>query len=163
MAHVIREQKLIDSNRRALVKYVILGDATPTANARLLDASALAFSLNANGQILGAGTDVLPDGYQLSINRIFGYSKLAGYIILKWEGDSNTEIITVGANGQFDFSFTSSGGGSIPNPEANTTGDILYTSVAPTVGDTITLFIDVKKDGGDYDQGQTADPRSFNR
>ena len=164
MANVVREQKLIDSTRKALVKYVVLSDGTATANTRLLDASGLAYSLNANGQILGVGTDIKSDGYVLTINRIFGYSKLAGYVSLKWEGDANSEIVTFGGNGQFDFNFAEGGtAGSISNPEANATGDILYTTVAPTNGDTFTLFVELKKDGGSYDQGQTADPTAFNR
>jgi hypothetical protein len=53
-------------------------------------------------------------------------------------------------------------GAVISNPEANATGDILLTAVTPSGADTITLFLDLRKDSRDYDSGQTADPVAFN-
>lgn len=166
MPNVVREQRLVDSTNRAVIKYVVISDGTAEANTRLLDASSLAFSLNANGKILGAGSDVRPGGYGLTIKKIFGSctSKHPGHVRLQWEGAANSEIITFGGNGNFDFNFDSSGlSAVISNPEANATGDILYTTDGMASGDTFTLFLEIKKSGRDFDQGQTADPAAFNR
>lgn len=157
MANVIRQQKLIDSNKRALVKYVILSDGTQEANTRLLDASSLEFALNATGVISQTNPK---SNYRTSIKKIKAYSKTAGSVRLKWEGDANSEIITFGS-ASVDFNFENDGA-VITNPEANATGDILISTLGLTSGDTITLFLDIRKDSLDYDAGQTADPYAFN-
>lgn len=157
MANVIREQKLIDSNKRALVKYVILSDGTQESNTRLLDASSLQFALNATGVISQTNPK---SNYRTSIKKIKAYSKTAGSVRLKWEGDANSEIITFGS-ASVDFNFENDGA-VITNPEANATGDILISTLGLTSGDTITLFLDIRKDSLDYDAGQTADPYAFN-
>lgn len=158
MANVIREQKLIDSNKRSLIKYVIVSDGTQESNTRLVDASSLAFAMNATGVI--SQTD-MKSNYKTTIKKIKAYSKTAGSVRLKWEGDANSEIITFGS-ASVDFNFENDGA-VISNPEANATGDILISTVGLSSGDAITLFIDLKKNSEDYDAGQTADAYAFNR
>lgn len=158
MANIIREQKLIDSNKRALIKYVILSDGTQEANTRLVDASSLAFALNTNGVI--SQTD-MKSNYRTTIKKIKAYSRTSGSLRLKWQGDANSEIITFGS-GSVDLNFENDGA-VITNPEANATGDILLTTANIVFGDTVTMFIDLKKNSEDYDAGQTADPYAFNR
>ena len=157
MANVIKEQRLIDSNKRTLVKYVILSDGTQEANTRLLDASSLAFALNATGVISQTNPK---SNYRTSIKKIKAYSKTTGSVRLIWEGDANSEIITFGS-ATVDFNFENDGA-VITNPEANATGDILISTLGLTTGDAITLFLDLRKDSLDYDAGQTADPYAFN-
>lgn len=157
MANTIREQKLIDSNKRALVKYVILSDGTQESNTRLLDASSLAFALNATGVISQTNPK---SNYRTSIKKIKAYSKTAGSVRLKWEGDANSEIITFGS-ASVDFNFENDGA-VITNPEANATGDILISTLGLAAGDAVTIFLDIRKDSLDYDAGQTADPYAFN-
>lgn len=159
MANVIREQRLIDSNKRALIKYVILSDGTQESNTRLLDASSLAFSLNANGYIMQSNTHI-KSNYRTTIKKIKAYSRTGGSFRLKWEGDANSEIITFGS-GSVDFTFENDGA-IISNPEANATGDILLSTANLAFGDTTTIFLDLRKDSLDYDAGQTADPYAFN-
>jgi hypothetical protein len=159
MANVIREQRLIDSNKRALIKYVILSDGTQEANTRLLDASSLAFSLNANGYIMQSNTHI-KSNYRTTIKKIKAYSRTGGSFRLKWEGDANSEIITFGS-GSVDFTFENDGA-IISNPETNATGDILLSTANLAFGDTTTIFLDLRKDSLDYDAGQTADPYAFN-
>ena len=158
MANSIAEQKLIDSNKRALIKYVILSDGTQEANTRLLDASALSFALNATGVI--SQTD-MKSNYRTTIKKIKAYSRTSGSIRLKWQGDANSEIITFGS-ASVDLNFENDGA-VISNPEANATGDILVSTANLVSGDAITIFIDLKKNSEDYDAGQTADPYAFNR
>lgn len=161
MANVITEQKLIDSNKRALIKYTMTLD-TAVANNTLVDASNLKFALNANGFIMTSNTDPKAS-YGLSVKRVFGVAKANAYVKLQWAGDANTDMIIIG-DGSFDFDFQSMGdGATISNNSANATGDILMTVVAPGATDMLTLFLDLRKNGSDYDSGQTADPVSFNR
>jgi hypothetical protein len=160
MANIIREQRLIDSNKRSLIKYVILSDGTQESNTRLIDASNLSFALNANGYIMSS--NVHPKlNYRTTVRKIKAYSRTGGSFRLKWEGDANSEIITFGS-GSVDFTFENDGA-VISNPEANATGDILLSTSNIVVGDTTTIFIDLRKDSLDYDAGQTADPYAFNR
>jgi hypothetical protein len=160
MANTIREQRLIDSNKRALIKYVILSDGTQESNTRLIDASNLALALNANGFIMSS--NVHPkSNYRTTVRKIKAYSRTSGSVRLKWEGDANSEIITFGS-ASIDFNFENDGA-IIWNPEANATGDILISTANLAVNDTITIFIDLKKNSEDYDAGQTADPYAFNR
>lgn len=159
MANTIREQRLIDSNKRTLVKYVIISDGTQESNTRLLDASTLAFSLNANGYIMQSNTHP-KSTYKTSIKKIKAYGRSSGTLRLKWEGDANSEIVVFGSSidlGEEGESVL------IQNPEANATGDILVSTANLVFGDAVTLIIDLKKDNAYYDAGQTARPYDFNR
>lgn len=165
MANLLREHRLIDNNKRALLKYVFVSDGTAAANVTLVDASTLNYALNANGYIMSSNTNPLAT-YRTSIKRIFGYANgptAGSYYKLQWGSSANTEIITFGSS-QFDYNFSINGDTAlINNPDANSTGDILLTVSNMGAGNTFTLFIDLKKDNNDYDAGQTADPRAFNR
>lgn len=162
MANVIRNQRLIDNNKRSLTKIVLVSDGTEEANTLIIDASNLRFALNANGYIMSGNTDT-KSLYRTTVKRVFGMSSGESHTRIQWEGDANSEIITFG-QGNFDYDFSSMGDGAvISNPEANATGDILISTSNLDAGDTITLFVDLRKDARDYDAGQTADPVAFNR
>jgi hypothetical protein len=160
MANTIKEQRIIDSNKRALIKYVILSDGTQESNTVLVDASTLAFALNTNGFIMSSNTDPKPN-YRNAIKRIWSSGKNTGTIRLKWQGDANSEIVILGT-GTSDIGFEYVGG-LITNPEANATGDILISTLGMANGDAMTIMLELKKDSLDYDAGQTADPYAFNR
>lgn len=160
MANVITEQRLIDTNKRALIKYVIVSDGTQESNTRLVDASTLAYALNTNNQIMTSNTDP-KSVYRTSIKKIKAYSKTAGVIRLKWQGNANSDIIAFGT-ASVDFNFENDGA-VITNPEANATGDILVSTLGMANGDAVTIFLDLKKNSEDYDAGQTADAYAFNR
>jgi len=164
MANRVVSQTLIDTNKRTLLKYVIIADGTATANASLIKFNELKFALNANGAV--SNTDPKAN-YGVSIKRVYGYSKIqnaGGYITLKWENVGNTEILAFGSN---DIDIDLSGGISgdsavITSPAANNKG-IIYSATSPTSGDVINLFIDLRKDSRDFDAGQSADPVAFNK
>ena len=161
MANLIREQRIIDNNKRALIKYVMTLD-TAVANTVLVNASTLNLALNTNGYIMSSNTDPKSQ-YRTTIKRVFGNAKANAYIKLQWQGATNSEIITI-SSGNFDYSFDNMGdGATIPNPEASSNGQILMTVVTPSSADAATIFLDLRKDGRDYDSGQTADPVAFNR
>lgn len=164
MANLIREQRIIDNNKRTLVKYIFLSDGSASANVRLLDASTLRFALNANGYIMSSNTHPR-SSYGISIKRIFGIGHFSnnGYFKIQWDSAANSEILILNDKA-FDFDFHSMGdGATISCPDANATGDILMSDASTAAGDNFTLFIDIRKNQSDYDQGQTADPAAFNR
>ena len=166
MANYIKEHRLYDTNRRTLLKYVCVSDGTQFANTTLVDVSSLSYALNANGYIMTS--NVHPkSSYGTTIVSIKGNASLGNsaksFLKLQWEGDSNSEIIV--ATDYFDYG--GSGGGSVvgafTNPESNSTGDILISTVNMEANDVFTIFVELKKEAIDYDQGQTADPAAFNR
>jgi len=161
MANQITEQRIIDNNKRALLKYVATLD-TAAANNLLVNVSTLRFAMNANNMIMVSDTDQ-KNLYRTTVKRVFGTAKANAYFRLLWQGANTADIVTIG-NGNFDYDFQSMGDGAvISNPDANSNGDILLTVVTPSSADMLTLFIDLRKDNRDYDAGQTADPVAFNR
>jgi hypothetical protein len=161
MANVIREQRLVDNQKRTLVKYVATLD-TAAANTILLDTSSLRFALNTNGQVMTANANI-KSSYRTTIKRIYGQAKANAYFKVLWQGSNTADIITINT-GNFDYSFDSMGDGAvISNPETTSNGTILLNVVTPSSADTLTLFIDLRKDSRDYDAGQTADPVAFNQ
>lgn len=167
MANIIVKTNLIDSTKRALIRYVIHSDSTAEANTKILDVSGLANSLNANGYIMTGDTHA-KSVYRTSVQRVFGSyaAKNKGHIELGWEmtnGISNNDgvFVTVG-EGFFDYNFTGTGhGDAIPTPGGNTTGDIIMTAGFANL-DHVTIYVDLKKDNRDFDAGQTRDPLAFN-
>lgn len=160
MANLIREQRLVDNNKRTLLKYVFISDGTTNANSVLVDVSTLRFAMNANGYIMQSNTHP-KSAYRTTITRIFSVGRGNGALKLQWHGDANSEIIVIPA-GSVDLTFEGLGGGVISNPEANSTGDILLSTSNVSTGEHFTVLIDLKKDARDYDAGQTADPAAFN-
>jgi hypothetical protein len=163
MANLVREHKLIDSTKRTLIKYVIIGDGTPAANTVLVDTSMLSNALNTAGYIRSANTDPLAK-YEVAVKRLHGQlsANVGSFIKLQWHGAQNSEIVAVGA-GSFDFNFETSGDSAlIPNNEASSNGDILYSTGNLPAGACLTLFVDLKKNNTSYSAGQHADPAAFN-
>jgi len=166
MANVITQTKLIDSTKRALIRYVIRSDGTAEANTKILDVSGLAYSLNTSGKIM-TGNTASRNLYRTSIVRVFGSyaAKNKGHLELGWEstnGSNNVNgILTVG-EGFFDYNFTGLGhGDAVSTPTSNVNGDIILTASLTNL-DNITIYIDLKKNSNDFDAGQTADPAAFN-
>lgn len=165
MANIFSEQKLIDNNDIAFIKYTGILD-TDINGSVLIDASNLANSLNANGQIMVSNTHPLPV-YDIHVKKVWGDASLAGgYIRLHWDGDADTtteNIIIVGSEGYFNYDMETLGYHAvIPNNNANTTGDILISAADVAANDTYTLFVLVGKNGQHYSQGQHVDPAAFN-
>jgi hypothetical protein len=161
MANILKEQRLIDNNKRALLKYVFISDGTTEANTKLVDVSTLANALDTTGQIMSGSTNVRSK-YTTTIKRVYGNYSGTGHIKLQWHGDANSEIVVFGAGGvDLDFERRAEGA-VIPNPEANTSGDILFSTSNVPTGAVFTLILDLRKDSIDYDAGQTRDPAAFN-
>lgn len=163
MANLIREQRVIDTNKRCLDKIILVSDGSNESNTVIVNPATMRFALNANGYIMTGYTH--PKSiYRTTIKRIIGSnSGTDTHVKLKWGGDTNSEIVTFG-EGFFNFDFENMGDGAvISNPEANATGNILISTAGFAANDTLTIFIDLRKDSRDYDAGQTADPVAFNK
>lgn len=162
MANTIKEQRLVDNNKRSLLKYVIIADGTTQeTGTTLVDVSTLAFALNTSGQIMTDQTNVKPK-YNTTIKRLWGNFTGAGYAKLDWHGTGNTDIAVFGS-GRIDIDFERRGDPAvIPNAATSSNGDILITTSGLASGTVCTLFVDLRKDNADYDAGQTADPTAFN-
>lgn len=159
MANRLVEQRIVDSNKRLLVKYVFISDGTAAANATLFRANTLAFAINATGQVANTNPKA---NYGMTIKRVFGSCHSNGSVILKWWSAANTEILTF-SDGRFDYSFDGDSGlGAIPSPDANTVG-VCFTASGVASGENFTLILDMKKDNNDFDAGQSADPAAFNK
>ena len=165
MASTITTQTLVDSTSRTVIK--VTGTGSGDANVKIIAAANLSGALTSNGNnLLTLGdTTNKKSVYRTSVRRIWGQGQMAqgnNYVSLNWYGNSNTRIVTFGA-GQFDYNFGTDGSlGSISIPDsANCTGDICFTT-STGASDAWTVFIDLKKDGRDYSQGQHRDPRAFN-
>ena len=159
MATTLTTQTLVDTNRHSVIK--VVGTGGGDANASLIVAANLAYAINATGEISRSNPKRLN---RVAVKRIWGHAQmgLANNVTLRWGGNSNSSIVTFG-QGSFDYNFDmGSTQGTIEIPDqANCTGDIVFSSTAGTT-DAWTVFIDLKKDGRDYDQGQTRDPAAFN-
>lgn len=159
MATVLTTQTLVDTNRHTVIK--VVGTGGTDANVKLVVAANLAFAINATGVVSAVNPKRLN---RIAIKRIWGQGQITApnAVTLKWGGNSNSSIVTFGS-GWFDYNFDSgSTQGTIEIPDtANCTGDILFSSTAGAT-DSWTMFIDLKKDGRDYDQGQNRDPIAYN-
>ena len=159
MATTITKQTLVDNNRHTVIK--VVGAGGTDANVSLIVAANLAFAINATGQVSTSNPKRLN---RVAVKRVWGQGQMAtsSNVALKWGGNANTTILTFG-NGWFDYNFDAgSTPGTIEIPDtANSTGDIYFSSTAGAT-DSWTVFIDLKKDGRDFDQGGARDPQAFN-
>ena len=159
MATVLSTQVLVDTNRHTVIK--VVGTGGGDANASLVVAANLAYAINATGAVSNTNPKRLN---RIAVRRAWGAGQmgLSNNVTLKWGGNNNSAILTFGS-GPFNYSFASDATpGYIRIPDtANCTGDIVFTSTAGA-SDSWTLFLDLKKDGTDYDQGQSRDPAAFN-
>jgi hypothetical protein len=131
MATVVTTQTLVDSTTRTLIKVTGVGGSD--ANVKIIAAANLAYAMTANDNaLLTLGDSVnAKTQYRTTIRRIFGQGQMSvgKYVMLKWENDANTNIVSFG-DGSFDYNFASDGSiGSIPQPAVgNTSGNILFSS-----------------------------------
>ena len=159
MATVVTTQTLVDDNRHSVIK--VVGTGGGDANVTLIVAANLAFAINATGQVSRSNPKRLN---RIALRRVWGQGQMgtSNNVTLKWGGNANSAIVTFG-QGSFNYDFASgTTAGNIKIPDtANSTGDILFSSTAGA-SDSWTLFLDIKKDGSDYDQGAARDPLAFN-
>ncbi|MEX0598075.1 MAG: hypothetical protein WD512_16425 [Candidatus Paceibacterota bacterium] len=166
MAILTNIQKIVDSTDRAIIKIssVFDGSGQETA-ATKIDVSELANAMNVNNKIMVANTHS-KSSYRTTIRKVI-WTVTDGIVVLEWQNQSsnNLPIFTLGAGGGVLDLSTLGSAMAIPNADvlANTNGDILVSTKGMVANSAYTVVLELKKDGRDYDQGQTRDPHAFNR
>lgn len=145
-------QKLVDSERRVVYKWT--GNTAEPAVLKI-DAGALNFSLNANNQLLGSGTD-RKTTYRLSLKKVI-YDVAAGqagngYVELYWTGTPNQTLVTLSGQGQMDFAEGGDGIIILNNASgAGSNGNVgLQTVNFAATGCSYTIIADFRKHSEDY-------------
>lgn len=145
-------QKLVDSERRVVYKWT--GNTAEPAVLKI-DAGALNFSLNANNQLLGSGTD-RKTAYRLSLKKVI-YDVVAGqagngYVELYWTGTPNQTLVTLSGQGQMDFAEGGDGIIILNNASgAGSNGNVgLQTVNFAATGCSYTIVADFRKHSEDY-------------
>jgi len=156
-------QKLIDSTRR--VVYSFTGDAAEVRTLKI-NPGTLAFSMNANNRILGAGTD-RKSQYRLALKKVI-YSinggPSDGFLQISTDGDASPNTM-LNLSGSGVMAFAEGGDDfTLAFPvAANSTGNIYFSTSTFFGNCSYSVIMDFRKNPADFDQGQTADPTAFNR
>tara|TARA_R100000773_G_scaffold12292_1_gene11352 strand:- start:224 stop:628 length:405 start_codon:yes stop_codon:yes gene_type:complete len=131
MADAVTTQTLVDNNKTAVQKFTNISDGTGESAVVKVDASAL--SSNFNGT---ACTGV-------TIEKIW-WQCIGMKTRLFFDADTNAFIIELGENqsGHHDYSEF---GGLPNNAGTGKTGDILFTTVGHSSGDTYTITLQMRK------------------
>ena len=131
MADAVTSQTLVDGNQIAVLKFTNISDGTGESAVKKVDVSALA--TNSNGD---ACTEV-------AVSKIWWQCVGMGVEILN---DASTDTLILGlspdSNGMHDY--TSFSG--IPNDAGSgKTGDVMFTTIGASSGDTYTVILELLK------------------
>lgn len=151
--------KLVDSTNRLVIK--LFGDSTET-RALKIDTGALAYSLNVNNFILGAGTD-RKTLYALSLRRaIYDIQQGDTSCFFRLSNDAATPntILTFSEAGDMNLDI---GGPASINCASGAANGNIFGEFICTGNAAYSIILDFRKEARHYDQGQTADPIAFNR
>lgn len=161
MANANLVQKLVDTNKRAIIKMTGTFDGfNQETNTIKVDVSSLALALNANGQVMSSNTHPKSLYRVWPTKIIYNVNIKAGYIKLHYDASSGDGTIAVLGP---SFGKIDDDGLLHVNPlSANSNGDICITTMGAAANDSYTIILDIRKDSRDYDAGQTADPAAFN-
>lgn len=125
MADAVTSQILVDGERNVVMKFTNISDGTGEAAVLKVDVSTLA----------GAPASV-------KITRIdYDISGMAVNVL--WDATADVSAIVL-SNGQFSLDFEDFGG-LINNAGAGVTGDILFSTIGHTLGDTYSIVLCMKK------------------
>lgn len=126
MVDAVTSQTLVDGPRNAVMKFTNISDGSGESAVTKVDVSALS----------GA-----PD--EVRIDRI-DYSTIGMGVNVLWDADSDVVafVLPSGGDGTFDFE---SFGGVTNNAGTGVTGDIKFTTVGATSGDTYTVVLHMVK------------------
>lgn len=127
MADAVTSQVLFDGDQKTIMKFTNVSDGTGEAAVLKVDASTLR----------GNPT-------QLNIE-VIEYDIQGMTVQILWDATTDVVAQTVG-QGQFALDY-SEVGGLVNNSGAGKTGDILFTTVGATAGDTYTIVLTMRKIG----------------
>lgn len=131
MADAVTSQKLFDGERLAIMKFTNISDSTGESGVLKVDVSAL------NPSAAGGACD------GVTITKLFAAT---GGMAVNIQWDANTDvtafIVPVDAAYTYDFS---KNGGLTNNAGAGKTGDINFTTIGASAGDTYTIELEMVK------------------
>jgi len=131
MADAVTSQKLFDGERIAIMKFTNISDATGESAVLKVDVSAL--NPSASGGVC--------DG--VSIIKLFAATGGMGVNIL-WDADTDVTAFIVATDSAYAYDF-SKNGGLTNNAGAGKTGDIRFTTIGASTGDTYTIELEMVK------------------
>ena len=131
MADAVTSQTLLDGERLAIMKFTNVSDGSGESAVTKVDVSALAGS-NSGKACTG-----------VTITKIFASTAGMGVNIL-WDADADVTCFVVGADSSYTWDF-SKNGGLINNAGTGKTGDVKFTTVGATAGDTYSIEMEMVK------------------
>lgn len=163
MANFFYDQVILDTNKRTVIKCVGILDGSGQESSNVkIQGQALrgALAVDANSAVTVAMGGVYRTNYRANVARIFGSVNIpSGYLKIDYSGAPIANVYA--GTGNFDLNIQENMG-TIGNPLAGATGNLLFTTVGAGTNNSYTVILDIHKNGLDYDQGQIAKPSDFN-
>lgn len=131
MADAVTSQTLFDGERMAIMKFTNVSDGTGESAVLKVDVSALSSSASGNAC----------DG--VTIKKIYASTAGMGVNIL-WDATTDVTAFVVGADGSYTWDFSEIGG-LTNNAGAGKTGDVMFTTIGATSGDTYSIVLEMVK------------------
>ena len=131
MADAVTSQTLLDGERLAIMKFTNVSDGTGESAVTKVNVSALASS-NSGKACTG-----------VTINKIFASTAGMGVNIL-WDATADVTAFVVGADGSYTWDF-SKNGGLVNNAGAGKNGNVLFTTIGHSAGDTYSIELEMVK------------------
>lgn len=127
MADAVTTQIIHDGRRNTVMKFTNISDGTGESDVNKVDVSALA----------GAPTRV-------AIERIH-YTTSGMAVRIEWDATTDVPawLCATDGDGTFDFSHF---GGITNDAGTGVTGDVFFTTIGHTAGDTYTIILEMRKD-----------------
>lgn len=166
MANITSFQKLVDTNRKAVIKITNRFDgASGQDSGRLvIDSSNLAFALNTTGGLKTGGTNALPR-YRVDVVKAYGSVSPGGQVLVQYDNtvaaNQQNSIVAIFNQG---FSNYDEEGHVMNNPHFGTSnGNIIVTTLGIGANGSYDITLELRKDAMHFGAGQHADPAAFNR
>ncbi len=131
MADAVTSQTLFDGERLAIMKFTNISDSGGESAVLKVDVSAL--NASASGKACNG----------VVINKLFASTAGMGVNIL-WDADTDVTAFVVGADGSYTWDF-SKNGGLTNNAGDGKTGDIKFSTIGASAGDTYTIELEMVK------------------
>lgn len=134
MADAVASQTLLDGERVAIMKFTNISDGTGEAAVKKVDVSAL------NSSASGAACT------GVKINKIWANTDGMSVNVL-WDATADVVATTIPAGQMYCMKFAEFGG--LPNNAGDgKTGDVMFTTVGHTAGDSYTIILELLKTYG---------------
>lgn len=168
MANLFESQVILDTNKRAVLKFtgVFDGSGQETANTKIIGKTLFgALAADANNRVLVSNGGTARANYNYAINRVVAIVA-GGSVQIKWDGGTPATALIL-TNGYCDIN-SQDDLGTIPNNAINPNGNVTFTSIGAVAQSAYSIQIDIRKGPNqanqacDYQMGQLTKPSDFN-